>query len=88
MTGFHGLVSKSIKSIGYYGSAVLTYSPFLSSDVAATNQTNNSSVPIVKINHSREFDFEFAYDVGILALSDEVLRTHKFEIVNVTLSGT
>ena len=60
---------------------------FLSSDVVPNNHTHNATTPIVKVNHSREFDFEFAYDVGILALSDEVLRTHKFEIVNVTLSG-
>jgi hypothetical protein len=47
------------------------------------NNSKNSS-----LHHpSRIYDFEFAYDVGILALSDEILRDHKFKIVNVTLSG-
>ena len=50
-----------------------------------TDTYNNST----NIHHTRirSYDFEFAYDVGILALSDEILDTHKFEIVNVTLSG-
>ena len=50
-----------------------------------TDTTSNST----DIHHTRirSYDFEFAYDVGILALSDEILDTHKFEIVNVTLSG-
>ena len=50
-----------------------------------TDATSNST----DIHHKRirSYDFEFAYDVGILALSDEILDTHKFEIVNVTLSG-
>ena len=49
----------------------------------ATNVTNSTS------HHKfvRTYDFEFAYDVGILALTDEILDTHKFEIVEVTLSG-
>ena len=47
------------------------------------NNSKNSSLH----HQGRIYDFEFAYDVGILALSDEILRDHKFKIVNVTLSG-
>ena len=53
------------------------------------NITSNSthSNATLSVNKTRSYDFEFAYDVGILALSDEILREHKFDIVNVTLSG-
>ena len=49
----------------------------------AVNVTNSTS----HHKYIRTYDFEFAYDVGILALTDEILDTHKFEIVDVTLSG-
>ena len=49
-----------------------------------TNGTTNTTPK----KYSRgAYDFEFAYDVGILALPEELLFTHHFEIVNITLAG-
>ena len=54
-----------------------------------TNHGTNGSSTIVPKKYSRgSYDFEFAYDVGILALPEELLFTHHFEIVNITLAGT
>ena len=53
-----------------------------------TNHGTNGSTNIVPKKYSRgSYDFEFAYDVGILALPEELLFTHHFEIVNITLAG-
>ena len=63
-----------------------TISPTLSPTLAPSkfsNDTKNSTGH----RQGRIYDFEFAYDVGILTLSDEILSDHKFKIVNVTLSG-
>lgn len=63
-----------------------TISPSVSPTSAPTifNNTKNSTAH----RQGRIYDFEFAFDVGLLTLSDEILSDHKFKIVNVTLSGT
>ena len=70
--------------------AVVTLST--ASNATANNNTanhgTNGSTNIVPKKYSRgSYDFEFAYDVGILALPEELLFTHHFEIVNITLAG-
>jgi hypothetical protein len=97
----HGFVTQSFSSLGFYSNAFISYSSFnamkflgnsnpdsyrtlkedfnLSEDVAKNSTAGK--------NKTRVYDFEFAYDVGILALSEDILKEHKFEIVNVTLSG-
>ena len=54
----------------------------------ANHGTNGSSTIVPKKYSRGSYDFEFAYDVGILALPEELLFTHHFEIVNITLAGT
>jgi hypothetical protein len=51
-------------------------------------KNGNSSAPAVVTYSRGTYDFEFAYDVGLLALPDEMLFTHHFDIVNVTLAGS
>ena len=62
-----------------------TISPSVSPTSAPTifNNTKNSTAH----RQGRIYDFEFAFDIGLLALSDEILSDHNFKIVNVTLSG-
>jgi hypothetical protein len=78
------------KMIGYstdYLKHIITSKFFL------LNTTNsNTSMSKSGTNHtllaSEYYDFEFAYDVGILALSNDIISSHNFEIINVTFSGS
>ena len=100
LSGFQGLVSNTFSAGGHIlntfsGLTLKSSQPSL----LATTETPTSSPsapPSIAVNvtnstshhkYIRTYDFEFAYDVGILALTDEILDTHKFEIVDVTLSG-
>jgi hypothetical protein len=59
--------------------------------VAPSNTTDAANATALlppKAYHRPKYDFVFAYDVGVLALPEEMLFTHHFDIVNVTLSGT
>lgn len=98
----HGFVTQSFNSLGFYSNAFISYSSFnamkflgnsspetyrtLKEDFGLSEDIANSNSSASK-NKTRVYDFEFAYDVGILALSEDILKDHKFDIVNVTLSG-
>jgi hypothetical protein len=38
--------------------------------------------------NNTDFDYEFAFDVAILALPDDIRRSHHFEVINITMSGS
>ena len=54
----------------------------------ATFSLQNFTTPARNSSQDQYFDYEFAFDVGILAIPDEVRQKHNFEIVNVTMSGS
>ena len=94
--GFHGLLSSTFSAGGYLSNtfnslqSIPNFSEVPLASNSSANSTTNSTANSTNKHHTRirSYDFEFAYDVGILALSDEILETHKFEIINLTLSGS
>jgi hypothetical protein len=57
-----------------------------SSNTNSTSEVSGTANTKMKLRH--DFDFEFSTDVGLLTLDDDILINHKFELVNVTMSGT
>ena len=57
------------------------------SNNSSPNATSTPSTAPSTRFYKRSYDFEFAYQVGILALPDEIIAAHNFDIVNITMTG-
>jgi hypothetical protein len=76
----------SVKKMIEYSNDYLK-NAFLSNDTNLNTTTSKNSTNYT-LKTSQYYDFEFAYDVAVLALSNDVISNHNFEIINVTFSGS
>lgn len=64
----------------------------LTTNVSYSNETMTSTHSIIRKKSryipARGHDYEFAFHVGIMSLSDEFRSTHQFEVLNISLSGS
>jgi hypothetical protein len=72
---------------------ILHSSKSSSSNSSRNNNNSKSSNtshdhPKIDPRYTRQFDFEFAFDISVLTLSDERREQHKFELINVTMDGS
>lgn len=69
------IYTKSIASSGYNSTS--------NSSTTISNSTSRSS----SRGYRYVYDYEFAFDIGLLAMRDDTRRDHNIKTINVTLSG-
>lgn len=53
-----------------------------------TSNSNSSSISSIHNTTKHKFDFQFAFQIGILALSQEIRDSHNFTTINITLTDS